>query len=71
MNLRQVLHAASSIEQEVASANNAPAEAFRVSCPQNKFSAVEICISKDMQYQACPSTVKECKAQQIEVLPVP
>jgi len=45
------------MEQEVASANNAPAEAFRVACPQNEFSAVEICLSKDLQYQACPDTV--------------
>ena len=62
---------ASSIEKEFASANNAPAEAFRVSCPQNEFSAVEICLTKDLQYQACPTTVKECRAQKIEVRPVP
>ena len=62
---------ASSIEKEFASANNAPAGAFRVSCPQNEFSAVEICLSKDLQYQACPSTQKECRAQKIEVRPVP
>jgi len=59
------------MEQEVASANNAPAEAFRVACPQNEFSAVEICLSKDLQYQACPDTVKECRASQIDVRPVP
>jgi ribonuclease T2 len=62
---------ASKIEKEFSSANNAPAGAFRVSCPQNEFSAVEICISKDMQYQACPSTLKECRAPKIEVRPVP
>ena len=62
---------ASNIEKEFASANNAPAAAFRVSCPQNEFSAVEICLTKDLQYQACPTTVKECRAQKIEVRPVP
>src|SRR5271165_6176705 len=62
---------ASAIEKEFATANNAPEGAFRVSCPQNEFSAVEICISKDMQYQACPATVRECKAPKIEVRPVP
>ncbi len=61
----------SDIEQEFATANNAPQGAFRVSCPQNEFSAVEICLSKDMQYQTCPSTLKECKAQQVKVRPVP
>jgi ribonuclease T2 len=59
------------IEKKFASANNAPAEAFRVSCPQNEFSAVEICLSKDLQYQACPSTLKECHAPKIAVRPVP
>ncbi|HVN20362.1 MAG TPA: ribonuclease T2 [Dongiaceae bacterium] len=59
------------IEAAFASANNAPKGAFRVSCPQNEFSAVEICQSKDLQYQACPTTVKECRAGQIRVRPVP
>jgi|SRR5271166_4778680 len=58
------------IEAAFASANNAPKEAFRVSCPQNEFSAVEICLTKDLKYQACPTTVKECKAGKIEVMPV-
>src|SRR5450755_1027386 len=62
---------ASSVEKEFSSANYASAGAFRVSCPQNEFSAVEICLSKDMQYQACPSTLKECHAPKIGVRPVP
>ncbi len=63
--------APSNIEKEFASANGAPAEAFRVSCPQNEFSAVEVCLSKDLKYLACPTTLKECKAQRIAVRPVP
>lgn len=63
--------APSNIENEFASANKAPADAFRVSCPQNEFSAVEVCLTKDLQYQACPATLKECKAQKITVRPVP
>ena len=62
---------ASKIEQAFAGANRAPAEAFRVSCPQNEFSAVEICLSKGLQYQACPSALRECKAPRIAVRPVP
>ncbi|HEY4899936.1 MAG TPA: ribonuclease T2 [Terriglobales bacterium] len=62
---------ASSIEKEFATANNAPAGAFRVSCPQNEFSAVEICLSKDLKYQECPSTLKECHAPKIKVRPIP
>ena len=63
--------APSDIEQKFADANQADAGAFRVSCPQNKFSAVQICLSKDLKYQACPDTVKECRASQVEILPVP
>jgi ribonuclease T2 len=59
------------IERRFASANSAPKEAFRVSCPQNEFSAVEICLSKDLKYQSCPTTLKECKASNIQVRPVP
>ncbi|HZD33149.1 MAG TPA: ribonuclease T2 [Candidatus Angelobacter sp.] len=59
------------IEAAFASANNAPKEAFRVSCPQNEFSAVEVCLSKDLKYMACPATMKECKAPEIKVRPVP
>ena len=58
------------VEAKFASANSAPKDAFRVSCPQNEFSAVEVCVSKAMQYQACPDTAKECRARQIEVRPV-
>lgn len=62
---------AAEIEKKFVAANNAPKGAFRVSCPQNEFSAVEICLTKDLQYQACPTTVKECRASQIAVRPVP
>jgi ribonuclease T2 len=63
--------APSNIEKEFASANSAPADAFRISCPQNEFSAVEVCLSKDLNYLVCPITLKECKAQTVEVRPVP
>jgi len=59
------------IEAAFAAANNGPKSAFRVSCPQNDFSAVEICLTKDLQYKACPTTVKECRAGEIQVRPVP
>ena len=59
------------IEKEFATANGAPTAAFRIACPQNVFSAVEICLSKDLQYQSCPASLKECRAKSIKVLPVP
>jgi len=61
----------SDIEQKFGTANQATPEAFRISCPENKFAALEICVSKEWKYQACPDTVKECHATQAEVLPVP
>jgi ribonuclease T2 len=62
---------AAEIEQKFAVANNAPQGAFRVSCAENEFSAVEVCLSKDLQYQACPKTLEDCKASQISVRAVP
>jgi ribonuclease T2 len=62
---------AAEIEKKFAAANNASKGAFRVSCPQNEFSAIEICLSKDLQYQACPSTLNDCRTSQISVRPVP
>lgn len=59
------------IEAAFASANNAPKEAFRVSCPQQDFSAVQICLGKDFQYMACPTTQRDCRADQVQVRPVP
>ena len=47
------------------------AVAIEISCPENEFSVVEVCLSKELQYQACPNTVKECRAPHIEVKPVP
>src|SRR5215471_13998370 len=37
------------IEQKLAKAINAPKGAFRISCPQNAFSGVEVCLSKELQ----------------------
>lgn len=59
------------IEKAFAAANGAPAAAFRIACPQNQFSAVEICLSKDLHYQACPASLKECRAKSIKVIPAP
>jgi ribonuclease T2 len=59
------------IEAAFASANNAPKAAFRVTCPQQDFSAVQMCLDKDFQYMACPTTQKDCRANQIQVRPVP
>jgi len=63
--------APTSIVAKFASANDALKEAFRVSCPKSEFSAVQVCLGKDLKYMACPDTVKECRASKIKVRPVP
>ncbi|HEY6308870.1 MAG TPA: ribonuclease T2 [Candidatus Angelobacter sp.] len=58
------------IEQNFASANNADAGAFRVSCHGGELVNLEICMNKDLQYQACTSSVRECPSPQVLLRPV-
>ena len=50
------------IEKKFAQANNAPQGAFRISCPNVDFAALEVCLTKDLQYQDCATGLKECRA---------
>ena len=59
------------IEKKFAQANNAPQGAFRISCPNADFAALEVCLTKDLQYQDCATGLKECRAPQVKVDPVP
>ena len=59
------------IEQKFAQANGAPATAFRVSCSSGQFIAIEACFDKNLKYQDCGSSVKECRAPRVTVLPTP
>lgn len=59
------------IEQKFAQANGAPQGAFRVSCSGGAFVAIEACFDKNLKYQDCGSSVKECRAAQVKVLPTP
>lgn len=59
----------SEIEQKFASANNAPTSAFRVSCSGPDFVALEVCVTKDLQYRQCGSGVRECRAPQVTLRP--
>lgn len=58
------------IEQSFASANNAPAGAFRVSCHTGELVAVEVCLNKDLQYQACAASARECSSRRVLMRPV-
>ena len=41
------------IEQKFAAANHAPVGDFRVSCSNSELVAVEVCLTKDLQYRQC------------------
>jgi ribonuclease T2 len=58
------------IEQSFASANNADAGAFRVSCHAGEMVDLEVCLTKDLQYQACTSSARECPSAQVLMRPV-
>ena len=53
------------VEQSFAQANDAPPEAFRISCHGQELVSVEACLTKDLKYQACSKTVRECPASQV------
>lgn len=57
------------IEQDFAQANNAPAGAFRVSCYAGELVGVEACIDKNLHYQACPRSARECRSDQVSLAP--
>jgi ribonuclease T2 len=50
----------SDIEQSFAGQNHAPQQAFRISCHFGNLVGLEVCLNKDLQYQACTATVREC-----------
>ncbi len=59
----------SEIEQKFAARNGAPVSAFRVSCSGSEFVALEVCMTKDLQYRQCGSGVRDCRAPQVTLLP--
>jgi len=59
------------IEQKFAEANHAPQAAFRVSCNGSDFVGLEICLTKDLQYRNCGARLRECRAPQLELRPIP
>jgi ribonuclease T2 len=53
------------IEQAFAGANGAPAGAFRISCHDGELVNLEACLTKDMAFQACTASARECPASQV------
>ena len=53
------------IEQNFARANNAPPGAFRVSCHAGEMINLQACLSKDLRYQTCTASVRECRLSRV------
>jgi ribonuclease T2 len=57
------------LEQDFAQANSAPPEAFLLSCHAGQLVALEACLDKDLHYQACPTSARECPSNQVKLAP--
>lgn len=62
--------ATSDVERDFAAENNAPKDAFRLSCHAGALVSVEACLDKNLQYQACPASARECPSSQVSLAPV-
>jgi len=57
------------VESSFANENHAPKDAFRLSCHAGDLVRVEVCLNKDLEYQACTQTVRECASSQVLMRP--
>ena len=55
----------SEIETAFAAVNHAPSTAFRVSCHDGELVNVEACLTKDLAFQVCTASARECPAGQV------
>ena len=58
------------LEKSFADANHAPAGAFRTSCHAGELVSLEVCVDKDLHYQSCTQSVRECPANQVDMRPL-
>jgi ribonuclease T2 len=55
----------SDVEKAFAAANNAPPGAFRISCHNGELVNLEACLTKDLGYQSCTGSARECPVSQV------
>lgn len=55
------------MEEDFSKANHAPEAAFRVSCHASELVGIEVCLSKSLDFQACPSIARECRSRQVRM----
>jgi ribonuclease T2 len=61
--------AVSDLEASFAGENHAPGSAFRISCHGGDLVGLEVCFNKDLEFQACTKTVRECPGNQVLLRP--
>ena len=59
----------SDIEKTFADVNSAPPQAFRISCHGGDLVSVEVCLDKNLQFQSCTRSVRECPVGQVDMRP--
>ena len=57
------------LEKSFADANHAPPRAFRVSCHAGELVSLEVCVDKNLQYQSCAQSARECPMNQVDMRP--
>jgi ribonuclease T2 len=59
----------SDVESSFATQNRAPEKAFRISCHSGDLVGLEVCLNKNLEYQACTKTVHECSSNRVLLRP--
>ena len=57
------------LEKNFADANHAPLQAFRISCHAGELVSLEVCMDKNLQFQSCTQSVRECPVNQVDMKP--
>jgi ribonuclease T2 len=58
------------LEQAFAASNSAPDGAFRVSCHSGELVNLEVCLTKDLKYQSCSNSLRDCSSSKVLIRPV-
>jgi ribonuclease T2 len=59
----------SKVEASFASQNHALENAFRISCHAGDLVGLEVCLNKELEFQACTKTVRECPGSEVLLRP--
>ncbi len=57
------------LEKSFADANHAPLSSFRISCHAGELVSLEVCMDKNLQFQSCTQSVRECPVNNVGMRP--